>query len=60
MPIDGGHDVTHRVRLVARHAPLLQQVFGVLVALSAPAIYLQYDALAYARIITLFSSLQGL
>jgi cytochrome c biogenesis protein CcdA len=58
--IYGGHYVTQRVRVVARHAQRLQQVFGVLVVLTALAIYLQYDVLAYARIAALFPSLKGL
>jgi hypothetical protein len=35
-------------------------VFGVLVMLTALAIYLQYDVLVYARIAALFPSLKGL
>lgn len=58
--IYGGHYVTRRVRLVARHAERLQQVFGVLVLLTALAIYLQVDVLAYARIAAIFPSLKGL
>src|ERR1700674_3124732 len=44
--IYGGQYATHRVRLVARHAHRLQQVFGMLVMLTALAIYLQYDILS--------------
>jgi cytochrome c-type biogenesis protein len=58
--IYGGHYVTRRVRLVARHAERLQQVFGVLVLLTALAIYLQVDVLAYARIAAIFPTLKGL
>jgi cytochrome c biogenesis protein CcdA len=58
--IYGGHCVTQRVRVVARHAQLLQQIFGVLVMLTALAIYLQYDVLVYARIAAIFPSLKGL
>ncbi|MFM0040295.1 cytochrome c biogenesis protein CcdA [Paraburkholderia sp. RAU2J] len=58
--IYGGHYVTQRVRVVARHAQLLQQIFGVLVMLTALAIYLQYDVLVYARIAAIFPSLKGL
>jgi len=58
--IYGGQYMTHRVRLLARHAYRLQQVFGVLVMLTALAIYLQYDVLVYARIAALFPSLKGL
>jgi cytochrome c-type biogenesis protein len=58
--IYGGHYMTQRVRVVARHAERLQQVFGVLVMLTALAIYLQVDVLAYARIAAIFPSLKGL
>ena len=58
--IYGGHYVTQRVRVVARHAHRLQQVFGVLVMLTALAIYLQYDVLIYAQIGALFPALKGL
>jgi cytochrome c-type biogenesis protein len=54
--IYGGQYITRHVRVVARHAPRLQQMFGVLVMLTALAIYLQYDVLVYAWI----SSLKGL
>ena len=58
--IYGGQYITRRVRVVARHAPRLQQIFGVLVVLTALAIYLQYDVLVYARIATFLPSLKGL
>ncbi len=58
--IYGGQYATHRVRLVARHAHRLQQVFGVLVMLTALAIYLQYDILAYAWISSFLPALKGL
>lgn len=58
--IYGGHYMTQRVRLVSRYAERLQQVFGVLVMLTALAIYLQVDVLAYARIAAIFPSLEGL
>jgi cytochrome c biogenesis protein CcdA len=58
--IYGGHYVTRHVRVVSRHAQRLQQVFGVLVVLTALAIYLQYDVLLYARLAALFPSLKGL
>lgn len=51
--IYGGQFVTQRVRIVARHAHRLQQVFGALVVLTALAIYFQYDVLAYAWIASL-------
>jgi cytochrome c biogenesis protein CcdA len=58
--IYGGQYMSRRVRLVARHAQRLQQVFGLLVMLTALAIYLQYDTLAYAWIAASFPSLKGL
>ncbi|NML32504.1 cytochrome c biogenesis CcdA family protein [Paraburkholderia antibiotica] len=58
--IYGGHYVTRHVRAVSRHAERLQQVFGVLVMLTALAIYLQYDVLLYARLAALFPSPGGL
>jgi cytochrome c biogenesis protein CcdA len=44
----GGQFARGRVRQMARHAGRLQQVFGLLVVLTAGAIYFQYDVLAYA------------
>jgi cytochrome c biogenesis protein CcdA len=58
--IYGGNYVTQRVRVVGRHAPLLQRAFGLLVVLSAVAMYLQYDVLFYARISAFFPALRGL
>ncbi|WP_133649894.1 cytochrome c biogenesis CcdA family protein [Paraburkholderia flava] len=58
--IYGGHYVTQRVRVVARYAPLMQRVFGLLVVLTALAIYLQYDVLIYARISAFLPTLKGL
>jgi cytochrome c-type biogenesis protein len=58
--IYGGQYMARHLRLVARHAHRLQQVFGVLVMLTALAIYLQYDILVYARIAALFPTLKGL
>jgi cytochrome c-type biogenesis protein len=58
--IYGGHYVTQRVRVVARYAPLLQRVFGLLVVLTALAIYLQYDVLIYAQISAFLPALKGL
>ncbi|HYC43353.1 MAG TPA: cytochrome c biogenesis CcdA family protein [Noviherbaspirillum sp.] len=58
--IYGGEVITRRVRLLSRHAQGLQQFFGVLVMLTALAIYLQYDTLAYAWIAAFFPSLKGL
>ncbi|OZI26483.1 cytochrome C biogenesis protein [Bordetella genomosp. 9] len=50
----GGKLVVGRVRRVARHAASLQRAFGVLLILTAAAIYFQYDVLAYAWIAGLF------
>jgi cytochrome c-type biogenesis protein len=58
--IYGGQFVTARVRIVARHAMRLQQVFGVLVIATALAIYLQYDVLAISWLAGFFPSLKGL
>jgi cytochrome c-type biogenesis protein len=58
--IYGGQYMTPHLRLVARHSQRLQQLFGVLVMLSALAIYLQYDVLAYAWISASLPSLKGL
>jgi cytochrome c-type biogenesis protein len=58
--IYGGQYMTRRVRVVARHSQRLQQIFGVLVMLTALAIYFQYDILAYAWIANFFPSLKGL
>jgi len=49
----GGKFATARVRGIARHAVRLQRAFGVLLVLTAGAIYLQYDVLAYAWISSL-------
>lgn len=56
----GGQYATLRVRSVARHAQRLQQGFGVLVVLTAAAIYLQYDTLAYAWAAQHLPPLKGL
>jgi cytochrome c-type biogenesis protein len=58
--IYGGQFVTQRVRIMARHAHRLQQVFGALVVLTALAIYLQYDVLAYAWIASVLPALNGI
>ena len=58
--IYGGEYMTRRVRLLARHAQRLQQLFGVLVMLTALAIYLQYDILAYSWAAAFFPTLKGL
>ncbi|KQV90613.1 cytochrome C biogenesis protein [Massilia sp. Root351] len=58
--IYGGQYATAKVRIVARHAARLQQVFGVLVIATAAAIYLQYDILIYAQVAAVFPTLKGL
>lgn len=58
--IYGGQYATQRVRSVARHAQRLQQVFGVLVVITAAAIYLQYDTLAFAWAAQHLPTLKGL
>jgi cytochrome c biogenesis protein CcdA len=56
----GGQFMTTRVRLVARHAQRLQQIFGALIVLTAFAIYFQYDVLIYAWILNFYPTLKGL
>jgi cytochrome c-type biogenesis protein len=58
--IYGGQYITQRVRVVARHAGRLQQIFGAMVVLTALAIYLQYDVLVYAKIAAYLPALKGL
>ncbi len=58
--IYGGQTITRRVRVLSRHAHRIQQVFGVLVMLTALAIYLQYDVLSYAWITSNLAALKGL
>ncbi|CAM3479392.1 Thiol:disulfide interchange protein DsbD [Bordetella sputigena] len=52
----GGKFMVDRVRRLARHTAALQRGFGVLLILTAAAIYFQYDVLAYAWIAGLFSA----
>ena len=52
----GGQYISRHVRMVSRHTQRLQQLFGVLVMLTALAIYLQYDVLISASLSSLFSS----
>jgi len=56
----GGQFMRTRVRQVAQHTERLQQVFGVLVLLTAAAIYFQYDTLAYAWLADISPNLKGL
>ncbi|WP_354686465.1 cytochrome c biogenesis CcdA family protein [Cupriavidus necator] len=50
----GGQFATTHVRRVARYTPRLQQAFGVLVVVTAIAMYYQYDALAVAWLTSVF------
>lgn len=50
----GGQAIAARVRGLSRYTHRLQQGFGVLLILTAAAIYFQYDILAYAWIGNLF------
>jgi cytochrome c biogenesis protein CcdA len=56
----GGQFATTRVRRIARHARRLQFAFGVVVLLTAVALYLQYDVVAYAWLSNYFPTLKGL
>ena len=56
----GGQFMRGRGRQVAQHTERLQQVFGVLVLLTAAAIYFQYDTLAYAWLADISPTLKGL
>ena len=56
----GGQFMTVRVRFVANYAQRLQKIFGLLIVLTAGAIYFQYDTLIYAWISELFPNLKGL
>lgn len=51
----GGQAIAARVRGLSRYTQRLQQGFGVLLILTAAAIYFQYDILAYAWISNLFN-----
>jgi cytochrome c biogenesis protein CcdA len=53
----GGQFMRGRVRQVARHSVRLQKVFGLLVVVTAAAIYFHYDVLAYAWLADFSSSL---
>jgi cytochrome c biogenesis protein CcdA len=55
----GGQFMTTRVRLVARRAHRLQQIFGALILLTAFAIYFQYDVLIYAWLSNFYPNLKG-
>lgn len=55
----GGQFMTTRVRAVAKYAERLQKIFGVLIVLTAIAIYFQYDVVIYAWISDLYPTLKG-
>ncbi|HYD63587.1 MAG TPA: cytochrome c biogenesis CcdA family protein [Noviherbaspirillum sp.] len=56
----GGQLMSTSVRLIARHAQRLQQVFGALILLTALAIYFHYDVLFYAWVSKFLPSLNGI
>lgn len=56
----GGQFATTRIRALARHTERLQQGFGVLVLLTAAALFFQYDVLAYAWLADRFPNMKGL
>jgi len=56
----GGQFMRGRVRSLAPYAGRLQQVFGLLVVLTAAAIYFQYDVQAYAWLADVSPTLKGL
>ncbi|MES2103144.1 MAG: cytochrome c biogenesis CcdA family protein [Pseudomonadota bacterium] len=56
----GGQFMTVRVHFAANYAERLQKIFGLLIVLTACAIYFQYDTLIYAWISDLFPNLKGL
>jgi cytochrome c biogenesis protein CcdA len=58
--IHGGRLAAQRVRALARHAPALQRVFGLLVMASAALIWLQVDSLLVARLAFIFPTVKGL
>ena len=56
----GGQFASTRVRAIARHSERLQKGFGVLVLLTAAAMFYQYDVVAYAWLADSFPTLKGL
>ena len=56
----GGQFATTKVRAVARHTERLQKTFGVLVLLTAAAMFYQYDVVAYAWLADSFPTLKGI
>ena len=56
----GGRFVTKRVRVIARYAERLQQVFGGLIVLTALAIYFHYDVQFYAWLSNYLPTIKGI
>lgn len=56
----GGQFATTKVRAIARHTERLQKTFGVLVLLTAAAMFYQYDVVAYAWLADSFPTLKGI
>jgi len=56
----GGRFMTTRVRVIARYAERLQQVFGGLTVLTALAIYFHYDVQFYAWLSNYLPTLKGI
>lgn len=56
----GGQYMTRHVRMLSHYTQRFQQVFGVLIVLTAVAIHFQYDLVFYAWITDFFPSLKGL
>ena len=50
----GGQFITTRIRAIAKYTTLIQQIFGVLIILSAIAMYFQYDVLIQAKILEFY------
>ncbi len=53
----GGQYVTNRVRIIARYAERIQQIFGIIIIILAVAIYLNYDIKIYSYILQYYPSL---
>ncbi|WP_151633899.1 cytochrome c biogenesis CcdA family protein [Noviherbaspirillum aerium] len=56
----GGRFMTSRVRVIARYAERMQQVFGGLIVLTAFAIYFHYDVQFYAWLSNYLPTLKGI
>ena len=55
----GGQVITTKVRLLAKYSRIIQQIFGVLIILSAIAIFLQYDVLIQTKLIEYYPGFQS-